>query len=111
MRLGFSTGGLLLAGSALLGIFPNALHGQGARPYVGNSTADNISVIDLKSLKLIGDIHVRPHVHGLAVQADGARLFTTSEGDHTLRIFDTSTDKLIGEIKLTGRPNQCAQSR
>lgn len=108
MRLRFSAGGLLLAGSALLGIFPNALHAQSARLYVGNSIADNISVIDLKSLKVLGDIHVGPHVHGMAVQANGARLFTTSEGDNTLRIFDTSTDKLIGEIKLTGRPNQCA---
>lgn len=108
MRLRFSAGGLLLTGSALLGIFPSALHAQSARLYVGNSTADNISVIDLKSLKVLGDIHVGPHVHGMAVQADGARLFTTSEGDNTLRIFATSTDKLIGEIKLTGRPNQCA---
>src|SRR5262249_26130357 len=49
-----------------------------------------------------------PHVHGMAVQQDGKRLFSTSEGDNTLRIFDTSTGKLISEIKLTGRPNQCA---
>lgn len=60
MRLGFSTGGLLLAGSALLGTFPNALHGQGARLYVGNSTADNISVItrDGRSMYVaLSDLH------------------------------------------------------
>lgn len=108
MRLRFSTGGLILAVGALLGTFPNALYAQTTRLYVGNSTADNISVIDLNSLKVVGDIHVGPHVHGMAVQADGSRLFTTSEGDNTLRIFDTSTNKLISEIKLTGRPNQCA---
>ncbi len=108
MRLRFSTGSLILAGGALLGIFPNALHAQSSRLYVGNSIADNISVIDLNSLKVIGDIHVGPHVHGMAVQADGSRLFSTSEGDNTLRIFDTSTDKLVSAVKLTGRPNQCA---
>lgn len=108
MQLRFSTGGLILAGGALLCIFPNALHAQSTRLYVGNSVADNISVIDLNSLRVIGDIKVGPHVHGMAVQADGARLFSTSEGDNTLRIFDTSTDKLVSEIKLTGRPNQCA---
>jgi YVTN family beta-propeller protein len=59
-------------------------------------------------LKVVGNINVGPHVHGIAVQADGRRLFTTSEGDNTLRIFDTSTGKLISAIKLTGRPNQCA---
>lgn len=108
MRLRFSAGGLILAGGALMSILPSALHAQSSRLYVGNSIADNISVIDLDSLKVIGDIHVGPRVHGMAVQADGSRLFTTSEGDNTLRIFDTLTDKLISEIKLTGRPNQCA---
>lgn len=108
MRLRFSAGDLLLAGSALLGILPGALQAQSSRLYVGNSIADNISVIDLNSLKVISVIHVGPHVHGMAVQADGSRLFTTSEGDNTLRIFDTLTHKLISEIKLTGRPNQCA---
>ncbi|HKW61618.1 MAG TPA: hypothetical protein VJN89_03650 [Candidatus Acidoferrum sp.] len=87
---------------------PSSLNAQSARLYVGSSTADDISVIDLNSLKVIGDIQVGPHVHGMAVQRDGSRLFSTSEGDNTLRIFDTSTNKLISEIKLTGRPNQCA---
>jgi YVTN family beta-propeller protein len=108
MGLKFSTGVLILAGCALAVSSPNALRAQSARLYVGNSMADNISVIDLNSLKVIGGIKVGPHVHGMAVQADGARLFTTSEGDNTLRIFDTSTNKLVNEIKLTGRPNQCA---
>ena len=108
MRLRFPTSLWILAAFALAGSLPNPLHAQSVRLYVGNSTADNISVIDLNSLKVIGDIHVGPHVHGMAVQADGSRLFSTSEGDNTLRIFDTSTDKLVSAIKLTGRPNQCA---
>jgi YVTN family beta-propeller protein len=108
MRLKFPSRGVILAGFALAVSLPSSLLAQNARLYVGNSIADNISVIDLNSLKVIGDIKVGPHVHGMAVQADGARLFSTSESDNTLRIFDTSTDKLISEIKLTGRPNQCA---
>src|SRR5215467_15074858 len=81
---------------------------RGSRLYVGNSVADNVTVIDLHSLQVIGDIQVGPRVHGMAVQQDGKRLFSTSEGDNTLRIFDTSTGKLVSAIKLTGRPNQCA---
>ena len=107
VRLRFSSA-LVLAGSALAGTLPNALHAQGSRLYVGNSVADNISVIDLNSLQVIGDIQVGPRVHGMAVQRDGKRLFSTSEGDNTLRIFDTATGKLISAVKLTGRPNQCA---
>ena len=70
--------------------------------------SDTVSVIDLDSLKVIGDIKVGPQVHGVALSRDGERLFTTSESDNTLRIYDTYTRTLVSEIKLTGRPNQCA---
>jgi YVTN family beta-propeller protein len=78
------------------------------RLYVTNSRGDDISVIDLDSMKVTSTIKVGERVHGVAVQADGRRLFATVESDHTLRIVDTSTEKVIGTIKLTGRPNQCA---
>jgi YVTN family beta-propeller protein len=42
------------------------------------------------------------------VSADGRLFFTTIEGDHTLRVIDTATDKVIKTVKLTGLPNQCA---
>jgi YVTN family beta-propeller protein len=50
----------------------------------------------------------QPTVHGLAIQANGRRLFATIESDNTLRVVDTATNKGIAAIKLTGRPNQCA---
>jgi YVTN family beta-propeller protein len=108
MRSGFSKYAWILVGCALAASSPDSLRAQSTRLYVGNSIADDITVIDLNSLKVIGDIKVGPHVHGVTVQPDGKRLFTTSESDKTLRIFDTSSNKLISEIKLTGRPNQCA---
>lgn len=95
MRLRFSKCSWIFTGLALAWTFPTPVPAQNTRLY-------------LDSLKVLGDIRVGPHVHGIAVQADGTRLFTTSEGDKTLRIFDTSTGKLLNEIKLTGRPNQCA---
>ena len=76
--------------------------------YVDNSEGDNISVIDLKTLHTVDDIHLADKVHGLAIQADGRRLFATVESDDTLRVIDTASDKVIASIKLTGRPNQCA---
>ena len=81
---------------------------QSVRLYVGNSRGDNISVIDMASLKVTGEIKAGEHVHGVCVQADGKRLFATVEVDHTLRIIDTATQKTIGTVKLAGRPNQCA---
>src|ERR1700731_931082 len=52
--------------------------------YVGNSKGDDVSGINLASLKVVGDITVGPHVHGVALTPDGRRLFTTSELDDTL---------------------------
>src|ERR1700758_4881318 len=76
--------------------------------YVGNSRGDDISVIDMASLKVTGDIKAGERVHGVCLQADGKRLFVTVETDHTLRIVDTATQQTIGTVKVAGRPNQCA---
>jgi YVTN family beta-propeller protein len=76
--------------------------------YVGNSRGDDISIIDVASLKVTGEIKAGERVHGVCLQADGKRLFVTVETDHTLRIIDTATQQTIGTVKVTGRPNQCA---
>src|SRR6202023_3412494 len=76
--------------------------------YVGNSMGDDVSVVDLASLKVIGDITVGKHVHSVARTEDGKRLLTTSELDHTLIISDTGTHKIIGTVKLPGNPHHCA---
>jgi YVTN family beta-propeller protein len=76
--------------------------------YVGNSKSDNVSVVDLTTLKVIREITTGEHIHGVAVTPDGRRLFTTSEIDHTLITSDTVTGKIIGTVKLPGKPNQVA---
>ncbi len=76
--------------------------------YVGNTRGDDISVVDMASMKVTGVIKAAERVHGLCVQADGKRLFATVESDHTLRIIDTANQQTVGTIKVTGRPNQCA---
>jgi YVTN family beta-propeller protein len=81
---------------------------QSVRLYVDNSQGDDVSVIDLKTLNTVDDIRLAAKVHGLAVQADGRRLFATVESDNTLRVVDTASNKMIATVKLSGRPNQCA---
>src|SRR4030081_3073796 len=76
--------------------------------YVGNSMGDDVSVVDLTSLKVIGDIPGGKHVHCVALTPDGRRLFTTSEIDHTLVTSDVETHKILGTVKLPGKPNHCA---
>jgi YVTN family beta-propeller protein len=82
--------------------------GENLRLYVGNSQGDDVSIVDMNSLKVIGDIKLAEKIHGVCVQPDGKRLFVTVESDHTLRIIDPATQAQIGIVKLAGRPNQCA---
>src|SRR5579863_3381734 len=84
--------------------------GNGAKLYVTNSLGDDITVIDLASLKVVGDIKVGKDVHGACAPADGRLLFTTIESENNLKMIDTATDKVVGAIPLTGRPNQCAST-
>ena len=76
--------------------------------YVTNSGGDSIHVIDLRTLKVVGEIPTGNKPHGAAVSADGRRFFTSMEGDHTLRVIDTASDKIIQSLPLSGMPNQCA---
>jgi YVTN family beta-propeller protein len=80
---------------------------QSLRLYVGNSRGDDVSIVDLTTLKVIGDIKLGERVHGVTVTPDGKRLFATVESDHTLRIVDTAT-QAMETVKLSGRPNQAA---
>jgi YVTN family beta-propeller protein len=99
--------GFILAISASTLVWASS---RSTRVYVTNSEGDDITVIDLKSRKVIGDIQVGERVHGICAPADGARIFTTVESQHNLKIIDTTTDKIITTIALTGRPNQCAST-
>ena len=76
--------------------------------YVGNSKSDGVSVIDLATQKVIKEIPTGKNVHCVALTPDGKTLFTTSEIDHTLVISDTQTNKILGTVKLSGKPNHCA---
>src|SRR3984893_8842043 len=76
--------------------------------YVGNSRGDDISIIDMASLKVTGELKAGERVHGVCLQADGKRLFATVETDQTLMIIDTVSQQIIGTVKVSGRPNQCA---
>lgn len=95
----------------LLSIAPSArIYASNAaeRLYVTNSLGDDITVIDLQTLRVIGDLKVGEQVHGICASADGRRLFTTIESERNLKVIDSATGKILSVIPVTGRPNQCA---
>jgi YVTN family beta-propeller protein len=103
----------LLAGFFFAGILALATENSADHNfllYVASSRGDDISIVDLSSFKVIGQLKAGLRVHGVCVQADGKRLFATVESDQTLRIIDTESQQTIGTVKVSGRPNQCAST-
>lgn len=78
-----------------------------AKLYVTNSQGDDITVIDLGTMRAVGDIKVGQAVHGVCAPASGRELFTTIESENNLKVIDTATNEVTSTIPLTGRPNQC----
>jgi YVTN family beta-propeller protein len=101
---------VLLLGA--LGVATNMPAADGVKPvlYVTNSLGDDITVIDLHTLKATADIKVGDKVHGVCAPADGRQLFTTIESEKALKVLDTATNEIVATIQLTGRPNQCAST-
>ena len=89
-------------------VLAGCVSAQDFKLYVGNNRGDVISVVDMASLKVTGEIKAGERIHGICVQADGKRLFATVESDQTLRIIDAASQHTIGTVKVSGRPNQCA---
>jgi len=84
--------------------------GGSIRLYVTNSLADDITVIDLGTPKVVDDIRVGAGVHGACAPADGRSLFTTIESENNLKVIATATDRVVKTIPLSGRPNQCGST-
>jgi YVTN family beta-propeller protein len=81
-----------------------------AKAFITNSLADDITVIDLGTLKVTGAIKVGKRVHGVCAPADGEKLFATIELEKTFKVVDTATGQVTSTIQLPGRPNQCAST-
>jgi YVTN family beta-propeller protein len=78
--------------------------------YVTNSMGDDVSVIDLKTNKVIGRIEVGPHPHGIAIPAAQDVVYVTVEGKEPgeLVAIDPTTDKITRSMKVGPEPNQLA---
>ncbi|HEV2424391.1 MAG TPA: YncE family protein, partial [Terriglobia bacterium] len=92
---------------ALIACATSQAANETAKLYVTNSQGDDITVIDLATMRAVADIKVGDHVHGICAPAGGRELFTTIESENNLKVIDTATNAITATIRLTGRPNQC----
>jgi YVTN family beta-propeller protein len=95
----------------ILALFCSVVAAAGAasmRLYVTNSLGDDVTVIDLSTMKPIQTFKVGKEVHGICAGSDAHTFFVTIESENNLKIVDARTGRILGSIQLTGRPNQCA---
>jgi YVTN family beta-propeller protein len=95
----------------ILLVFWSAATAAGAasmRLYVTNSLGDDVTVIDLATMKHVQTFKVGEQVHGICASSDTSSFFVTIESERNLKIVDARTGSILAAIPLTGRPNQCA---
>src|SRR5471030_448597 len=97
MRIGLRGMVVAVALLAALAIATRLPAASSTKPvlYVTNSLGDNITVIDLHTLKATADIKVGEKVHGVCAPSDGKHLFTTIESEKTLKVLDTATNEIV----------------
>src|SRR5207248_11131589 len=97
---------LMLAAAATLLSAPHPLAaGRPAGParklYVDNTSGDSVSVIDLDARRVIHEIRVGLHPHGLGALPDQTHVFVSVESDHTIKVIDPTTDAIVATIPLS----------
>ncbi|MGH9355360.1 MAG: YncE family protein, partial [Terriglobia bacterium] len=80
----------------------------GFRIYIDNYGGSGLSVISMKTMKVIKTIPTGYHTHGLEASPDGRFVYVTVESDHTLKKIDAATGKVLQNIHLSGKPNEIA---
>jgi YVTN family beta-propeller protein len=78
--------------------------------YVTNSAGNDVTIIDVATLKPIGRIEVGPHPHGIAVPASQDVIYVTIEGSKPGQLLwiDPATDKIKRRMDIGPAPNQLA---
>src|ERR1044072_7972339 len=73
------------------------------RLYVSHAT--HVVVIDADTASTVGDIPNTNGVHGIAIAADLGRGFTSNGRDGSVTVFDLTTLKPLGQVKVGTNPD------
>lgn len=66
----------------------------------GVAASGTVSVIDLKSFKVIKEIKVHLHPSGMALHPDGSKLFVANASSDLVSVISTQTNEVIAEIDI-----------
>ena len=102
---------LLLIGAALVFCTITIAAQNKVRIIQTNSAGDNVSVIDPKTNKVVGEIAGIEAGHGAGASPDGKTIYVSNEAESTLDIVDAKTLKVITKVPLSGHPNNMAVAK
>jgi YVTN family beta-propeller protein len=77
---------------------------DGAKIYVANGRANNVSVIDAHTYNVLTTIAVGQRVWGLALTSDGKKLYTANGLSNDVTVIDTTVDKVVATITAGDGP-------
>src|SRR5262249_56043217 len=77
--------------------------GDGRRLYV--SRGNRVTVLDLDTEAVVGELADTPGVHGIAVVPELGKGFTSNGRDSSVTVFDLKTLKPTNRIKASGVPD------
>ncbi|MCG8308139.1 MAG: hypothetical protein MI975_12160 [Cytophagales bacterium] len=107
-KTGHLVGSLVDGVPAVGGSSPNSLAATDDYVFVSNGNNDNLSVIDIKSDTIVGQIYLKPEERlksfrgvipfGVALSPDQKRLYVAEAGINAVGVIDVPSMKVIGHI-------------
>ena len=89
----------------LNGVHGIAIANEFNKGFISNGRSDTVSVFDLKSFKVIADVHVTgKNPDAIAYDPYSKRVFTFNGRSSNATAIDAKTDKVVGTITLDGKP-------
>jgi YVTN family beta-propeller protein len=84
---------------------------DGSRLYTENEEDATVSVIDLRTRKLLGKIATPRPLAGIAISEDGKTVMAVDGAEPTLILIDTASEKVSREVRLEGVPKAAQIAR
>ena len=72
---------------------------DGAKIYVANGRANNISVIDARTDAVFATIPVGTRVWGLGLTRDGKKLYAANGISNDVSVIDTATNSVVATVR------------
>ena len=85
---------------------------DGSKAYIANKNDRLfVSVIDLKTRKMIGRVPAPAGTQGIVASPDGKRVIAVDNGEPALLVIDTAKDAVVDRVLLAGNPRGAFKPR